>query len=121
MLGYTIISTSVVLHLFINNILATTASNIKCLSPHLNVKMLLPPLQCKNVSPLGTNNLFVPWGQTFLTHRKGGGANISTSWGDKHFMLEAVATMMMLFKEMDVTETNILVTEERKLSAGAGP
>jgi len=41
---------------------------------------------CLSVSHI----LFVPGGQTFLTHRRG---------GDKHFLFEAVAAIMMLMKK----------------------
>ena len=49
--------------------------------------------------PRGTNKLFVPGGQTFLTHRRKGGTTIfDTQGGDKHFMLEAVVAMMMFME-----------------------
>ena len=58
------------------------------------------------ISPSVCDILFVPEGQIILTHRGGGGANIShtqewggtnifTSRGDKHFLLEAMVAMMM--------------------------
>ena len=71
------------------------------------------------VCPRGTNILFVPGGQTFLTHMRGGdkhflhtggrgGQTFFTyrggdkhfciEGGDKHFLLEAVVPMVMLMK-----------------------
>ena len=52
-----------------------------------------------------------------------------TGRGGKHFYILGGPTFYVggsgdyddVVKEMDVTETNILVTEESKLSAGAGP
>ena len=67
------------------------------------------------VCPPGTNNLFFPGVQTFLTHKregtnifisrgdkhfyiKVGGQTFLHRGGDKHFMLEAVVAMMMFMK-----------------------
>ena len=71
------------------------------------------------VCPRGTNILFVPGGQTFLTHMRGGDKHflhiggmggqtfftyrggqtfLHRGGGDKHFLLEAVVPMVMLMK-----------------------
>ena len=96
-------------------------------SYHHHKKNVCPPPLCvKNVCPRGTNNLFVPGGQTFLTHSWGGGGTkilfapggqkISLTHqrggGDKHFSI-----IMMMIE--NVSEANILSSEARKLPAGA--
>ena len=65
------------------------------------------------VCPRGTNNLFVPRGQTFLTHRRGGGGQTYFVGGGGGY--EDVD------EEIDVSEASFLVSEASKLSAGAGP
>ena len=67
-----------------------------------------------------SNVLFVPRGQTFLTHRGGGGGtNIShTQGGDKHFYIEGGQKIFVggsvgfddVEEEIDVSEANIFVS-----------
>ena len=54
--------------------------------------------------------MFVPGGQTFLTHKKGGEQTLFVGGGGGYDDDD---------EEMDVSEENFLVSEASKLSAGA--
>ena len=79
-----------------------------------------------DVCPPGTNKLFVPRGQTFLTQRRGRGTNIFNTWrGDKHFYIHGGQTFsgsgnddFDCDEEKDVSKANILA---RVLTVPEGP
>ena len=91
------------------------------------------------VCPRGTNNLFLPRGQTFLTYRRGGdkhfshtggrggqtflthrgGANIFYTQGGQTFFVGGGGSYDYVDEEIDVSEASFLVSEASKLSAGA--
>ena len=60
-----------------------------------------------------------PWGQTFLTHRRGGGTHIFALRGGQTFFGGGSGAYDDVDKEMVVSEANFLVSEVSKLSAGA--
>ena len=94
------------IHLLININIATTTSNIKCLSPPVYKNVCPPCLWEIFVPPCmrGANKLFVPGGQAF--YAVGGGGH------DDEEIYVSKANFL-------VSEAHILVSEASKLSAGA--